>query len=676
MTSPVQRTTVLFMVFPLALAAQFTLSPTATTPAPAPASDARRLELELTGDQAWIDTKMDVAAGDVVSITASGALQYQAVKAGPEGAARTWFDLVKALPLNDVGRGAVIGRIGDSAAARPFLIGPRRESKIPIAGRLWIGLNQSGNEKGAGSFKVVIDRTPAEATRTEFTGTLPKFTQELVDKIPLRVKGDDGTPGDRTNFVVIGSEDRLKKSLLAAGWVIVDRSVKDTILRGALATFSKQAYVTLPMSMLFLFDRPQDYGFAHADPVRVVAARHHFRVWKAPFDVEGQTLWVGAGTHDVGFDRDQRNGKLTHKIDPDTDKERDYIGQTMFETGNVAKLDYITPSSPLTKAKTAHGQEFHSDGRTLIIYMKPDESDVSQTFSDYFCSTLKQNPDGGEWGPCSLYLETPGKDDLALPPLPTKYRVAIVPGIFSSCASNAPAFLEGQKALRDKGLSVDLIEIPNDSSEANAKMIGQFLRDQRQKDDRKFIMIGYSKGTPDLQVALATEEGVRDSVAAFIAVAGASGGSPIADVVPKILERFGDKTKVGGCKGDLTDGLKSLKQEARKRFLASFPSPFVPTYSLPAVSDESNTSKALLNGWQLMKVFDKFQDGQLTKADAVVPGSKFLGAARADHLAVALPFDKVAEDAIKQQMDKARYPRAALLEALIRFVVNDLEPKK
>ncbi len=41
-----------------------------------------------------------------------------------------------------------------------------------------------------------------------------------------------------------------------------------------------------------------------------------------------------------------------------------------------------------------------------------------------------------------------------------------------------------------------------------------------------------------------------------------------------------------------------------------------------------------------MAHFDHDQDGQLTRADAIVPGSKLLGAARSDHFAFALPFEK------------------------------------
>jgi hypothetical protein len=61
--------------------------------------------------------------------------------------------------------------------------------------------------------------------------------------------------------------------------------------------------------------------------------------------------------------------------------------------------------------------------------------------------------------------------------------------------------------------------------------------------------------------------------------------------------------------------------------------------------------------------------------DAIVPGARYPGAARADHLAVALPFDKMAGGEVQKFMDHVRYPRAALLESLVRFVVSDLETK-
>ena len=129
----------------------------------------------------------------------------------------------------------------------------------------------------------------------------------------------------------------------------------------------------MPMIQLYLFKRPQDYGWAHAEPIRVVASRHHLRIWKAPFDVDGQTLWIGAATHDIGFEKDQRNNKLTHKIDPDVDLERSYLRKTFVATGLVSNVTYFLPTDALKEAKTATGGSFHSDGRVLVLELAGSE---------------------------------------------------------------------------------------------------------------------------------------------------------------------------------------------------------------------------------------------------------------------------------------------------------------
>jgi hypothetical protein len=261
--------------------------------------------------------------------------------------------------------------------------------------------------------------------------------------------------------------------------VKVDRDRKGAVLSGLLATLNKQAYLTLPMSELTLFGRVQDYGLAHAEPIQVVAQRHHLRLWKAPFKVEGQELWVGAATHDIGFDRDQRNNGLTHKIDLNVDDEREFVGRSLDETGLVAKLSYIMPGQPSMEARTATGATFHSDGRVLVIQSIPESpataarvSSEALKFANLFCTVLQgENPDGGDWGSCNQYLETEAQRKVDLRTIPTRYRLLIVPGFFGLCTSSmAPLFAEGQQHLRTvHGLTVEMWPAPNASSEANAQ---------------------------------------------------------------------------------------------------------------------------------------------------------------------------------------------------------------
>ena len=342
----------------------------------------------LQGDHVWTDTGISLEPGQRIVITAEGTLRYTDAKAdnGPDGLTRGFRDLIRILPFNEAGRGALIGRIGDQDIAQPFLIGASKDLVAPISGKLSLGINQTSSDTGDGSYTVKVtvyaadSNAPKEVTRQ--VATIPGIDDSLFAKIPRRIGDKEGNPGDMVNFLILGTEDEMKKVFTTAGWVKVDADVTTTILAGALASFSKESYLTMPMSPLYLFNRPQDYGWAHAEPITVVASRNHLRVWKAPFTVDGRTLWIGAATHDVGFERDQRNNGLTHKIDPDIDLERDYVEKTLSSTGLVAEVTHFLPKNPLQQAKTATGGSFHSNGQVLVLKLATSSSGSSSIASN------------------------------------------------------------------------------------------------------------------------------------------------------------------------------------------------------------------------------------------------------------------------------------------------------
>jgi LssY C-terminus len=191
-----------------------------------------------------------------------------------------------------------------------------------------------------------------------------------IDSLPRRVNDQFQNQGDMVNFVIVGNLQKVQDALTAADWHLADRDVKESVLKAALETYQKKAYLAMPMSELYLFGRVQDYGYEQAEPYAVVASRHHFRIWKAPFQWNGQDVWAGAGTHDIGFEKDQRNGNVTHKIDPAVDGERDNIGATLQKSGKVKSLNYYLPPDPVMGATNATGGGYHSNGQVLVIQLQ------------------------------------------------------------------------------------------------------------------------------------------------------------------------------------------------------------------------------------------------------------------------------------------------------------------
>ncbi len=343
-------------------------------------ANSNSLNVSVSGS-GWVDTGMDVQAGDKLHITAKGTVNMgNNTGITAAGAPRGWVDTLRALTVPGAGRGALVGRVGNSDAATPFFIGADGTVQAPIAGRLFLAINTDSMSTPDGKYEVHIDRTStAGATASGAAAGQANYDfkplfAELDSKLPYRVtdKPQGGNPGDLVNFVIVGTQDQVTTALKDAGWIVADKTDKDAVVSALMATLQKNVYVAVPMSILYLFGRAQDFGYERAEAVMVAAQRNHFRIWQAAFkSPQNQPLWVGAGTHDIGIERDQRSANaITHKIDQDVDNERDFIGATLQQAGQVLAMSYMTRANPITSTKTATGGEIKSDGRVLVIVLK------------------------------------------------------------------------------------------------------------------------------------------------------------------------------------------------------------------------------------------------------------------------------------------------------------------
>jgi LssY C-terminus len=338
--------------------------------------DARKSSenVTVTGSD-WVDTKLVVAPGDSIVFTAKGDVSLSdGRKANADGSARGWKDLLRQFPDNSSPVGALVGRIGNNAATVAFNIGASKTLQVTSTGELYLRINVSSDLTTTGSYTVSmkLSRQPEQAKKQAVTESAiaSAVSPALFAAIPRRVQDQQGNLGDMVNFALVGSQEQVEKAFKNAGWVSVDSTKQDAVINGLIQTLQHKAYLEMPMSTLYLFGRQQDLSYARADPIMVAAERHHLRVWKSTETVNGLPVWVGSSTHDIGFERDQRNDGVTHKIDPDIDKERDFLEQSFAAAGDLAAAAYVTPSDPLTTAKTATGGSFQSDGRIVVMILK------------------------------------------------------------------------------------------------------------------------------------------------------------------------------------------------------------------------------------------------------------------------------------------------------------------
>ncbi|MGE5056335.1 MAG: LssY C-terminal domain-containing protein [Acidobacteriota bacterium] len=384
------------------------------------------ITFRLSSAKPSVDTGLDLHSGDLVKIKASPASPASSA-CNPAGLSPA-SAATDALPLPAAPSGALIARLHGQGST-PVLIGSERELKIEEASHLLLGMNLSGKPSCDGEMVVTVQKTAAgsaakesaqqvsrgQQLKTQLGTAAQVFMQgqfglgknesgsstavtpgssattkstepttvlktsdapldgelrKKIDGLPRRVNDQFNNLGDMVNFVIVGSQKEVQAALDAATWHVADTSNTMAAINAAVQTYGSKDYLAMPMSTLFLFGRKQDFGYEMAEPIAMVASRHHFRIWKAPFTWKDHEVWVGAGTHDIGFAKDRRNNNVTHKIDPAVDGERDNIGISLQKTKLAKSMSYYLPPNPVQEAKNATGDGYHSDGRLLIVLLQ------------------------------------------------------------------------------------------------------------------------------------------------------------------------------------------------------------------------------------------------------------------------------------------------------------------
>jgi hypothetical protein len=102
----------------------------------------------------FTDTGIDLAAGERVSISATGTIFHSAsASTGPNGEAER-RDLRQFNVLSDENHGGLIGRIGQSGAL--FVVGSDFSSGNLPQGRLFLGINDAGLDNNSGGFTATV----------------------------------------------------------------------------------------------------------------------------------------------------------------------------------------------------------------------------------------------------------------------------------------------------------------------------------------------------------------------------------------------------------------------------------------------------------------------------------------------------------------------------------------
>jgi hypothetical protein len=268
--------------------------------------------------------------------------------------------------------------------------------------------------------------------------------------------------------------------------------------------------------------------------------------------------------------------------------------------------------------------------------------------------------------------------------------VLIVGGLFGDCLGplavpfgdgvvreTSRSLDEGYRQYDDLRLhSIHIVRVPGRaSSRENGHLVAEAIRAAAMRPEvRRIVVVGYSKGVPDVLHALALlqgDGGVPPELKAFISVAGVVMGSPLADFYQPMYEAVSPLVTPFECTPSRGGDVGSLTRRARISWLVANPPPTGLMYfSIAAHAPLDEIAPALRFTARQLAAIDPHNDGQLIAAETILPGSTLLAEARADHWDVAIPRDRDPNPLLRASTSGRGYPREALFRAMIKWVVT------
>lgn len=201
----------------------------------------------------------------------------------------------------------------------------------------------------------------------------------LPDYFIGRARTSDGLLGDPINVALLGTAQQLHTAMGRAGWILADAVDLRSSRRIVLSTLRRRSYDRAPVSPLFLFGRQQDLAYQQ-EVDGTPGKRHHIRFWPCPpgWVLPGGTAvdWLAAGTYDRSVGLSLFTLQITHKIEEDTDRERDFVLASLQASDARIGVRVIRDFSAGYHSRNGGGDSISTDGDLPVVDLTGVEPDA------------------------------------------------------------------------------------------------------------------------------------------------------------------------------------------------------------------------------------------------------------------------------------------------------------
>jgi len=228
-------------------------------------------------------------------------------------------------------------------------------------------------------FLVKIPGLSADYLQVDFDSLYDSFEdvdltglRRWIEEQPDTVTDREGSKnGDPLNLVVVGNPEESWPAFVRAGWHVTETMSGASVWKTIKSSVFSRGYKYSPISPLYVYGRPQDIALQKARAT--VDERNHLRLWLAPVTFQGELVWIGQISRDIGVRFTFKSPTIsTHKIDPDVDETRSCLLQELAYAEGVRAFAFAAGvgAAPIDEPRgNLTGDPYFTDGLRLVLFM-------------------------------------------------------------------------------------------------------------------------------------------------------------------------------------------------------------------------------------------------------------------------------------------------------------------